>query len=166
MTTSEKLDRAEAPWNDEQVASLNAYQAADFVHPFTSPQGASLRATAAGWVEHDGGPVVQKWAHSFMADWSWRDLAPDIKARAYAATTELTEKQRRAIAKVIREAGDGMRTVAEQADKLAAVLEENPARFDAIASEMQMFHTLCNSMTAMLSLSLMRERFEEVERGD
>lgn len=64
--------RVEPPWSDDQVASLNAYQASDFVHPFTGQQGATLRATAAGWVEHDGGPVVQKWAHQFMADWSWR----------------------------------------------------------------------------------------------
>jgi hypothetical protein len=72
----------EAPWTDDQVASLNAFQASDHVHPFTGSQGASLRATAAGWVEHVGGPVVQKWALTFMADWSWRKLESSVKAVA------------------------------------------------------------------------------------
>lgn len=31
-----------------------------------------LIATTDGWVEREGGPVVQTWAHQFMADGSWR----------------------------------------------------------------------------------------------
>ena len=66
-----------APWSDDQVASLNAYQHSDVMHPFTGERGSDgeetvLIATSAGWVTRVGGPVVQTWAHQFMADWSWR----------------------------------------------------------------------------------------------
>lgn len=69
------LPRLDAPWNDEQVASLNGYQRAGYVHPFTYGEGeekVDLVATRDGWIARDGGPVVQTWAHAFMADWSWR----------------------------------------------------------------------------------------------
>jgi hypothetical protein len=65
-----------APWTASQVASLNAYQTAGYVHPFTSSSGDSLKvdliATRVGWVETTDGPIVQTWAHAFMCDWSWR----------------------------------------------------------------------------------------------
>jgi hypothetical protein len=73
------MERVEAPWTDDQVASLNAYQEAGFVHPFTYGDGADqvdLIATTSGWVAKEGGPVVQTWAHMFMADWSWRGTGP------------------------------------------------------------------------------------------
>lgn len=68
------------PWSQDQIDSLNAFQLADFVHPFTGtrkPNGDEtvLIATTEGWVEEPGGPVVQTWAHAFMADWSWKELA-------------------------------------------------------------------------------------------
>jgi hypothetical protein len=66
------LPRAHAPWTAAQVASLNGYQQAGHVHPFTSAAGVVLVATPAGWVDREGGPVVQTWAHAFMADESWR----------------------------------------------------------------------------------------------
>ena len=69
------MNQTSAPWNDNQVASLNAYQAAGYVHPFTHGDGeqqVDLIATRDGWVAKEGGPVVQTWAHEFMADWSWR----------------------------------------------------------------------------------------------
>ena len=72
--------RLAAPWTDDQVASLNAYQNAGYVHPFTHGDGADqvdLIATPSGWIAKEGGPVVQDWAHSFMADWSWR--LPDLE---------------------------------------------------------------------------------------
>ena len=67
----------EAPWTNDQVASLNGWQACGAVHPFTGSYGPDgeryvLIATNEGWLEVEGGPVVQTWAHSFMADWSWR----------------------------------------------------------------------------------------------
>ena len=66
------MNRVEAPWSPDQVASLNAYQQAGYVHPFTSASGPDLIATEAGWVEQPNGPVVQDWAHEFMTDWSWQ----------------------------------------------------------------------------------------------
>ena len=61
-----------APWTADQVASLNAYQRAGVMHPFTN-EGEDLVATKDGWVmPNDPVEVVQDWAHLFMADWSWR----------------------------------------------------------------------------------------------
>ena len=62
------------PWNAEEVAALNAYQRTRGVHPFTGTRGedgteTALIATAAGWVEHEGGPIVQTWAHDWMTTW-------------------------------------------------------------------------------------------------
>jgi hypothetical protein len=64
-------------WTKDQVESLNAYQKAHVFHPFTGkrkPDGSEtiLIATLEGWVEEEGGPVVQDWAHSFMMDWTWK----------------------------------------------------------------------------------------------
>ncbi len=71
------MKRVEAPWTDDQVKSLNAYQNAGYLHPFTFGSGekqVDLIATKEGWVAQVDGPVVQTWAHEFMADWSWRYL--------------------------------------------------------------------------------------------
>ncbi len=58
-----------APWTSEQVEALNLYQKSGTYHPFTSEQtGADLIATKDGWAETEGGPVIQNWAHAFMAD--------------------------------------------------------------------------------------------------
>lgn len=71
-----------APWTDDEVASLNAYQKAGFIHPFTGyqrqPDGSEtiLIATREGWVEHEGGRIVQTWAHDFMANWAWKKWNP------------------------------------------------------------------------------------------
>jgi len=67
----------QAPWTADQVASLNTYQRAGVMHPFTGERQANgdetiLIATTEGWITAVGGPVVQTWAHSWMADWSWR----------------------------------------------------------------------------------------------
>ena len=66
-----------SPFTDEEVASMNAYQACGHGHPFTGKRGPMgeetiLRATPDGWVEVEGGPIVQRWAHVWMTDWSWR----------------------------------------------------------------------------------------------
>lgn len=73
------VGRIEAPWTDDQVASLNAYQASDAYHPFTGERGpkgeeVTLIATPSGWVESEGGSVVQTWAHDFMANLAWKAL--------------------------------------------------------------------------------------------
>lgn len=64
------------------MASLNAYQAAGLMHPFTGevpPEGGErpiLIATPEGWIETAGGPVVQTWAWRWMTDgtWDWRSV--------------------------------------------------------------------------------------------
>ena len=63
-----------APWSDDQVASLNGYQACQRHHPFTCAckDGAPLRATSRGWVCDACNYGQQDWAHDFMADWSWQ----------------------------------------------------------------------------------------------
>ena len=63
-----------APWSEEQVKSLNGFQQDPHHHPFTGSTGKMvLIATSVGWVEHEGGPVVDNWAHDYMTDGSWRD---------------------------------------------------------------------------------------------
>ena len=63
-------------WSETQVYALNRYQRSGRVHPFTGERGPDgeetlLIATRRGWVEREGGPVVQKWAHAFMLDGCW-----------------------------------------------------------------------------------------------
>jgi hypothetical protein len=70
-----------APWNEDQVSSLNAYQACGWHHPFTcgerEPDGTHhvLVATSDGWqcprCMARGEGYFQTWCHVFMADWSW-----------------------------------------------------------------------------------------------
>lgn len=73
-------EQAITPWTEDQVASLNAYQASGAGHPFTGERGPNgeetvLIATSEGWIERLGGPVVQAWAHAFMANWEWKKSA-------------------------------------------------------------------------------------------
>jgi hypothetical protein len=75
----------EAPWDEKQVASLNAFQQARNRHPFTcgerDPDGSEhvLVATQEGWrcprCAANGKSYSQTWCHSFMADWSWKQKA-------------------------------------------------------------------------------------------
>lgn len=70
--------QVEAPWTEAQVKSLNGYQHWGQFHPFTWDRDCDgnetiLIATCAGWVAEEGGPVVQTWCHSFMADLSWEN---------------------------------------------------------------------------------------------
>jgi hypothetical protein len=67
-----ETEHSKPPWTDQQLKSLNDYQAYGSMHPFTGESGGPLIATRDGWIEKDGGPVVQTWAHSFMADDTWR----------------------------------------------------------------------------------------------
>ena len=74
------MDRIEAPFTPEQVASLNAFQLAGVMHPFTCGaedcHGIRLIAARDGW--HCASQICdyrQGWAHAFMADWSWLRLA-------------------------------------------------------------------------------------------
>lgn len=71
------LDMCNAPWDVDQVESLNAYQHCGYAHPFTGEYNVDgerfvLIATRDGWVEQESGPIVQTWAHPRMANWGWK----------------------------------------------------------------------------------------------
>lgn len=58
-----------APWTDEQVDHLNAFQRSGAFHPFTCGKCRNdLVATTGGWIcpTTDCG-YTQDWAHEFMA---------------------------------------------------------------------------------------------------
>jgi hypothetical protein len=63
-----------APWINWEVESLNCYQKAYIMHPFTCGNGGhshgELRATINGWV-CDKCDYVQDWCHEWMANWEW-----------------------------------------------------------------------------------------------
>lgn len=77
-----------APWNQDQIASLNAYQKSCCMHPFTCGNNRGdqahreyaakqedidwgiLTATENGWVCPVCG-YTQNWAHTFMGNWAW-----------------------------------------------------------------------------------------------
>jgi hypothetical protein len=65
-----------APWTDEEVRSLNAYQGSRAMHPFTCGDNhgpAVLLASPWGWDCPDGDcEYTQDWAHLWMANWAWR----------------------------------------------------------------------------------------------
>lgn len=67
-----------APWNGDEVWSLNEFQRSGVFHPFTCPNRDAghmpeghLAATMAGWV-CPSCAYRQDWAHAWMADGSWR----------------------------------------------------------------------------------------------
>ncbi len=65
--------KVRAPWKEEQVAALNAYQQMGRFHPFTCgedhPTHSILVAEPAGWrCPVQGCPYTQDWAHEFMVE--------------------------------------------------------------------------------------------------
>lgn len=84
------MNRVDAPFTPEQVESLNAYQHAGIFHEFTCggkheagvvlgpglvfEPAVLLVATVDGWVCSQSCGYTQTWAHSFMADDTWRSL--------------------------------------------------------------------------------------------
>lgn len=90
-----------APWTHDQIASLNAYQSAHVMHPFTCAKRGDddhrfllgdygvLLATADGWICIDC-DYRQDWAHTFMTDWSWREPVPDMMHRIYSTVKVAT----------------------------------------------------------------------------
>lgn len=75
-----------APFNTEQVQSLNEYQAMGAMHPFTcgndgcpgkAAGNSSLVATRRGWV-CPSCRYTQAWAWRWMADGSWRELEDTV----------------------------------------------------------------------------------------
>lgn len=74
-----------APFIADQVVSLNGFQRAGVMHPFTCPDRGDHRhvwragdadlgvlvASVDGW-RCEQCDYTQDWAYGFMADWSWR----------------------------------------------------------------------------------------------
>lgn len=80
-----------AVFTADQVKSLNAFQSAEVMHPFTcfgtfrdERCGEMLIATEAGWVCRRC-DYTQDWAHDFMTDWQW--------AKSLAHMTEMHRKR-------------------------------------------------------------------------
>lgn len=78
------MPQVHAPWDDDQVGSLNAYQVSGVFHPFTGnndllPVGQDdvLVATTEGWRSDADPSYKQTWAWEWMADWSWQTIGLD-----------------------------------------------------------------------------------------
>lgn len=61
-----------SPWTEDQVASLNAYQASPSCLPFLDEKGLPLLATTRGWVRQGTDEIVDRWAYHWMLDGTWR----------------------------------------------------------------------------------------------
>lgn len=61
-----------APWTDEQVASLDAFQKSETSRPFKDEKGVTLVATSGGLMKQGTNERVQIWAYCWMLDWTWR----------------------------------------------------------------------------------------------
>ena len=78
-----------APWTDDQVNSLNAYQESAYCHPFTCRHGI-LEATKDGWCcPYFNEECSQDWAHSWMVDWSWQKMNPVSAIPKFEDMTEV-----------------------------------------------------------------------------
>ncbi len=66
-----------APWSEDEVQSLNAYQASDSFHPYTCQcvHGVVLVAIKDGWTCPNSCGYTQNWCMPFMANWSWKKIS-------------------------------------------------------------------------------------------
>ena len=73
---SEKLPHVKALFTDEQIKSMNEFQQAGVMHPFTCGKCSNdLVATKEGWIcPTEGCDYTQNWCHSFMSDGSWKKI--------------------------------------------------------------------------------------------
>lgn len=77
-----------APWEDDEVKSINGYQLAGIMHPFTcinrgrddhmDTEGIMLAEEEAMYCPFCA--FLQTWVHDFMADWSWQKKFFNLKA--------------------------------------------------------------------------------------
>lgn len=67
--------KKEAPFTEDEIASLNEYQDSGYMHPFTCVCGGhtNLVATKDGWICNKCA-YKQNWCHNFMANWGWKEL--------------------------------------------------------------------------------------------
>jgi hypothetical protein len=83
----------ETPWTPEQVESLNAFQSAGTMHPFTcgdsdcraATGGEAMLATPSGWACRRC-TYRQYWAHACMTDWSWQVPGAFMVADVFSGT--------------------------------------------------------------------------------
>jgi hypothetical protein len=87
VATAELLPRSTAPWTDDEVDSLNAYQQSGAGHEFTcgddacrggkagrpGSRQAPLIAGPGGWLCRFC-PYRQDGAHPWMANWEWEQF--------------------------------------------------------------------------------------------
>lgn len=70
--------KIEAPFTDDQVASINAFQQSGLMHEFTCTTrhqaGSALFATREG-MRCPGCDYLQTWVHTYMANGDWKYLA-------------------------------------------------------------------------------------------
>lgn len=76
-------DKLKAPWNPDQIKSLEGYQNCGYFHPFTCGICSSdLIPTKDGWIcslDDSDCYYVQDWCHDFMADGSWERESHRVK---------------------------------------------------------------------------------------
>ena len=60
-------------FTDDEVASINAYQASGAFHPFTCCDHQAMRADRDG-MHCDKCGNVQTWVHDWMRTWGWREF--------------------------------------------------------------------------------------------
>ena len=73
-----------APWSEEQVKNLREFQVSGAGHPFEGSNG-PLIPTVNGWVEAEGGPVVQDWAYAGILDGSQVRSHRELMGAAFGA---------------------------------------------------------------------------------
>lgn len=69
------LAKAQAPFTDDQILSLNEYQSSGVFHEFTCGGENCREAMVAqrdGWVCPTCGYNKQNWAWEWMANWGWK----------------------------------------------------------------------------------------------
>lgn len=95
------MEKSIPPWDEETLKNLNDFQQSGFMHPFTcsidSNHGLGyLWATPRGWVCTDltlKCEYTQNWAHTFMADGSWREHQDQLNKSLPESLSPPTESE-------------------------------------------------------------------------
>ena len=64
-----------APWTQDQVDSLNAYQKSELHHEYTCDKHHVLVAHENGWI-CPSCTYQQNWCHDWSANWQWKQDNP------------------------------------------------------------------------------------------
>ncbi len=87
------MNRFEAPWTEEQVGHLAAWQRSPIAPSFTCPEHAALTPSKDGWTcSSEGCGYTQSWAHDFMLDgvlidqrWETCEICSEYYAKDWVA---------------------------------------------------------------------------------